>query len=181
MALDQDTIALLIATLSVVGLTVVVAIPTVSSTYFALLSKREDDDSSLMEIEPGYRLLKLLAQPDWVMFFYSLSILFVVPGLLMVLDAISGAQMVGPVNFQLDSLILLTIGMGLFVGGVVFAFLRSTILLPFEVKLTIAYMQAVRNRIKVTPRQRQFKKCPNCGTPNGKLSQYCRLCGAKLP
>lgn len=176
MALTSDGIAILIATFSAVGFTIDVAIPTVSSTFFQLLQDRDEREARLLRTEPAFRIIERFSKPRWVVFYSMLALTFIVPGLLILLEALLGTQTWSVVNLQTGSLVLLIIGMVLFVAGTFYVILRSTILLPEEARKLAEYLSSAKTHI----RHRRPQRCRNCGAANGKSAKFCKKCGTGL-
>lgn len=172
MSLEPGTVATIIVTLSVAGFTIIIAIPTISSTFYELLTDKDEDEAKFLQLEPAYRLIERFRQPKWFLFFAFLSIVFIVPGVLIVVDALFGW------DTQVYGLWLLLVGMILFVGGTFFAFLRSTILLPSELRKTISYLESGLRKVKNTKPKR--KRCPYCGALNDLDSRFCKKCAKEF-
>lgn len=177
MALSSDTIAIVIATLSAVGFTIVIAIPSLSSLFYQLLSRNTGDGLKLPELEPSYRIIERFSQPKWMSTYYLLSWWFIVPGILVVLQGLVGSQ----IALQVASLTIMLVGVGAFLVFNSYVVLRSTVFLPNEVrKKIIEYMASAKTQIAPSAR-RPKKVCPKCGCLCANSSKFCRNCGVQFP
>lgn len=168
MALLPDIIAIIIATFSVIGFTVVISIPTISSTFFQLLMQSPGSRTKVLRVEPAFRIIERFSKPQWVVYYSLLSLGFTIPGLLILFDAISGVDLLAP------SLAILVVGLSAFIVGTSYVVLRSTIFLPKEVKQLLPYLE----EDGVTPKHRR-KRCPACRKLIPGDSDYCPKCGKK--
>jgi hypothetical protein len=92
-----DTAAVIIATFSTVGFAITLAIPTLSAGALQLFESRGEKTIH----QPAFRLLSKFAQTKWVAFFNILAAIYLLSGLLVILNYFITAYDFVPISMTL--------------------------------------------------------------------------------
>ena len=150
MVFSTDTVAIIAITFSTIGFAISMAIPTLIPSALRIIQEKMSDAELLLE-SPVIRLISKFGNMKWVVFYYTLALLYLLTGFLIILNYFTGYDLVP------FSMIVLLVTVATSMGGTFWLILCSTILRPKEINKVAEYVRSGKKRIKTSANRRKSK------------------------